>query len=178
MNWDKSRSNSNTLLVMRNRNNICNLEYCYLHAENLGIIPKLEPHSVKAPSKDQELAIFNKVYNIASYTRRRIIFTINKYNISQPSASKFDSLKRNLVYWCLKEKNFKKCYVFWCFVCSLIEFFWFKTNLVENYLLIIRFINPFQNSVDFTLFLLAIYSDVVCLQQRSNISKKNSSFLR
>ena len=50
-------------------------------AENLGLVPILELTSDQESTMDQELASFNKVYDIATYKRRQVCVTIKRYNI-------------------------------------------------------------------------------------------------
>ena len=54
------------------------MEYGYSHAENNGLVPILEAYSVEASSIDQELDILNEVYDIVSFNRRQIGFSIKK----------------------------------------------------------------------------------------------------
>ena len=53
------------------------------NAENLGLVPILELTSDKESTMDQELANCNKVYDIATYNRRQVCFTIKKYNVKK-----------------------------------------------------------------------------------------------
>ena len=53
-------------------------------AENLGLVPIYEAKSGKETTKDQELDICNRVYEIATYNMRRVYVTIKKYNVNKP----------------------------------------------------------------------------------------------
>ena len=53
-------------------------------AENLGLVPIYETKSGKETTKDQELDICNRVYEIATYNMRRVYVTIKKYNVNKP----------------------------------------------------------------------------------------------
>ena len=53
-------------------------------AENLDLFPVLDLTSDKESTMNQELANCNKVYDIATYTRRKVCVTIKKYNVNKP----------------------------------------------------------------------------------------------
>ena len=53
-------------------------------AENLGLVPIYEAKSGKEPTMDQELEICNRVYEIATYTMRRVCVTVKKYSVNKP----------------------------------------------------------------------------------------------
>ena len=52
-------------------------------AENLGLVPVYEAKSSKESTKDQELDICHRVYEIATYNMRRVCVTIKKYNVNK-----------------------------------------------------------------------------------------------
>ena len=53
-------------------------------AENLGLVPVLEPYSDKDSTMEQELANFHAVYDIATYKKMRVCVTIKKYSVNKP----------------------------------------------------------------------------------------------
>ena len=53
-------------------------------AENLGLIPVLEPYSDKDSTMEQELANFHAVYDIAKHKKRRVCVTIKMYSVNKP----------------------------------------------------------------------------------------------
>ena len=53
-------------------------------AENLGLVPLLEPNSDKDSTMQQELANCHAVYDIATYKKRRVCVTIKKYSVTKP----------------------------------------------------------------------------------------------
>ena len=53
-------------------------------AENLGLVPIYEAKSGKESTRDQELDICNRIYEIATYDMRRVCVTIKKYSVSKP----------------------------------------------------------------------------------------------
>ena len=53
-------------------------------AENLGLVPLLEPNSDKDSTMQQELANCHAVYDISTYKKRRVCVTIKKYTVSKP----------------------------------------------------------------------------------------------
>ena len=54
-------------------------------AENLGLVPVLEPNLDKESTMEQELANCHTVYDIATYKKRRVSVTIKKYSVKKPS---------------------------------------------------------------------------------------------
>ena len=58
-------------------------------AENLGLVPVLEPYSDKDSTMEQELANFHAVYDAATYKKRRVCVTMKKYSVKAilPSVS-------------------------------------------------------------------------------------------
>ena len=61
-------------------------------AENLGLVPIYEAKPGQESTRDQELEICNRVYEIATYNMRRVCVTINKYSVNKPPTFRFDSL--------------------------------------------------------------------------------------
>ena len=53
-------------------------------AENLGLVPVLEPYSDKDSTMEQELANCHAVYEVATYKKRRVCVTIKKYRVNKP----------------------------------------------------------------------------------------------
>ena len=53
-------------------------------AENLGLVPVLEPYSDKDSTMEQELANCHAVYDVTTYTKRRVCVTIKKYSVNKP----------------------------------------------------------------------------------------------
>ena len=53
-------------------------------AENLGLVPVLEPYSDKDSTMEQELANCHAVYDVATYKKRRVCVTIKKYSVNKP----------------------------------------------------------------------------------------------
>ena len=53
-------------------------------AENLGLVPVLEPNSDKDSNMEQELANCHAVYDVATYKKRRVCVTIKKYTVNKP----------------------------------------------------------------------------------------------
>ena len=53
-------------------------------AENLGLVPVLEPYSDKDSTMEQELANCHAVYDVATYKKRRVSVTIKKYSVNKP----------------------------------------------------------------------------------------------
>ena len=47
-------------------------------AENLGLVPVLEPYSDKDSTMEQELANCQAMYDVATYKKRRVCVTIKK----------------------------------------------------------------------------------------------------
>ena len=56
-------------------------------AENLGLVPVLEPCSDKDSTMEQELANSHAVYDVAIYKMRRVCVTIKKYSVNKPPYS-------------------------------------------------------------------------------------------
>ena len=54
-------------------------------AENLGLVPLLEPHSDKDSTMEQKPANCHAVYDVATYKKRRVCVTIKKYNVNKPA---------------------------------------------------------------------------------------------
>ena len=54
------------------------------NAENLGLVPVLEPYSDKDSTMEQELANCRAVYDVATYKKRRVCVTIKKYSVNKP----------------------------------------------------------------------------------------------
>ena len=53
-------------------------------AENLGLVPLLEPYSNKESTMEQELANCHAVYDVATYKKRRVCVRIKKYSLNKP----------------------------------------------------------------------------------------------
>ena len=53
-------------------------------AENLGLVPVLEPYSDKDSTMEQELANCHAVYDVATYKKRRVCVTIKRYSVNKP----------------------------------------------------------------------------------------------
>ena len=53
-------------------------------AENLGLVPVLEPYSEKDSTMEQELANWHAVYDVATYKKWRVRVTIKKYGVNKP----------------------------------------------------------------------------------------------
>ena len=53
-------------------------------AENLGLVPVLEPYSDKDSTMKQELANCHAVYDVATYKKRKVCATIKKYSVNKP----------------------------------------------------------------------------------------------
>ena len=53
-------------------------------AENLGLVPINKAKSGQESTLDQELDICNRVYEIATYSMKRVIATIKKYSVTKP----------------------------------------------------------------------------------------------
>ena len=53
-------------------------------AENLRLVPVLEPYSDKDSTMEQELANCHAVYDVATYKKRRVCVTIKKYSVNKP----------------------------------------------------------------------------------------------
>ena len=53
-------------------------------AENLGHVPIYEAKSGKELTMDQELEIYNRGYEKATYNMRRVFVTIKTYNVNKP----------------------------------------------------------------------------------------------
>ena len=53
-------------------------------AENLGLVPLLEPYSDQDSTMEQELTNCHAVYDIATYKKRRVFVTIKKYSVNKP----------------------------------------------------------------------------------------------
>ena len=53
-------------------------------AENLGLVPVLEPYSEKDSTMEQELANCHAVYDVAKNKKRRVCVTIKKYSVNKP----------------------------------------------------------------------------------------------
>ena len=57
----------------------------FIHdAENVGLVPVLEPYCDKDSTMEQELANCHAVYDIAAYQKRKVCFTIKKYSVNKP----------------------------------------------------------------------------------------------
>ena len=54
-------------------------------AENLGLVPVLEPYSDKDSTMEQELANCHAVYDVAAYKKRKVFVTIKQYSVNKPS---------------------------------------------------------------------------------------------
>ena len=75
--WKVSTSLSQ---LKRRRSNIGNPEYCYSWCWKLGLLPIYEAKSGKKSTMDQELDIWKRVHEIATYNMRRVCVTIKKYS--------------------------------------------------------------------------------------------------
>ena len=53
-------------------------------AENLGLVPIYETKTGEDSTMDQELDICNRVYEIATYSMRRVWVTMKKYHVNKP----------------------------------------------------------------------------------------------
>ena len=53
-------------------------------AENLGLVPVLEPSSGKDSTVEQEIENCLAVYDVATYKKRRVCVIIKKYSVKQP----------------------------------------------------------------------------------------------
>ena len=53
-------------------------------AENLGLVPVLEPYSDKDSTMEQEFANCHAVYDVATYKKRRVCDTVKKYSVNKP----------------------------------------------------------------------------------------------
>ena len=53
-------------------------------AENLGLVPLLEPYSDKDSTMEHELANCDAVYEVATYKKRRVCVTTKKYSVNEP----------------------------------------------------------------------------------------------
>ena len=69
-------------------------------AENLEVVSVLELNSEKHSIKDQELANWNKTYDVAIHIKRQFCVTIKKYNFNKPPSLHSDSILR-----CKRERN-------------------------------------------------------------------------
>ena len=69
------------------------------NAENLGLVPVLEPYSEKDSTMEQELANCHAVYDVATYKKRRVCVTIKKYSVNKPpyKSIRFFTAKENEV---------------------------------------------------------------------------------
>ena len=69
-------------MVISNENTV------FQDAENLGIVPLLEPYSDKDSNIEQELANCQALYDIATYKKRRVCVTIKNYSVFDSSLQK------------------------------------------------------------------------------------------
>ena len=53
-------------------------------AQNLDLVPVLEPYFDKDSTMEQELANCHTVYDVATYKKRRVCVTIKKYSVNKP----------------------------------------------------------------------------------------------
>ena len=79
-----NRENPPSLSWRKRRKDISNRNTVIHDAENLGLVPLLEPNSDKDSTMEQELANCHAVYDIATYKKRRVCVTIKKYSVSKP----------------------------------------------------------------------------------------------
>ena len=81
MNRDKSKKPGKSILVKK-KERISAIRNTVIHdAENLGIVPVLEPYS------DKDSTMFRNchaVYDVAIYKKRKVCVTINKYGVKKP----------------------------------------------------------------------------------------------
>ena len=54
------------------------------NAENIGLVFLLKPYSDKDSTIEQELASFSAVYDIATYMKRKVFVTIEKFSVNKP----------------------------------------------------------------------------------------------
>ena len=84
MNRDKSRKNQQVYLGEKGER-ISAIRNTVIHdAENLELVPLLEPYSDKDSNMEQELANCHAVYDIATNKKRRVRVTIKKYSVNKP----------------------------------------------------------------------------------------------
>ena len=82
-------------------------------AENLGLVPVLEPYSDKDSTMEQELANCHAVYDVATYKKRRVCVTIKKYSMNKQATLHSDSTlhckgERSLEASCLCQLYFER----------------------------------------------------------------------
>ena len=85
MNLDKSKKTQQVYLGEKEGERISAKRNTVIHdAENLGLVPVLEPYSDKDSTMEQELANCYAVYDVATYKNRRVCVTIKKYSVNTP----------------------------------------------------------------------------------------------
>ena len=85
MNLDKSKKTQQVYLGEKEGERISAIRNTVFHdAENLGLVPVLEPYSDKDSTMEQELANCHAVYDVATYKKRRVCATIKKYSVNKP----------------------------------------------------------------------------------------------
>ena len=85
MSWDNSKKDSKSILVKKQEKQSRQLEILlFTMLKTLDLFPVLDLTSDKESTMNQELANCNKVYDIATYTRRKVCVTIKKYNVNKP----------------------------------------------------------------------------------------------
>ena len=74
----------NPFLVKKYMKKISAVRNTVIHdAENLGLVPVLEPYSDK-DSMEQELANCHALYDVATKKKRIVCVTIKKYSVNKP----------------------------------------------------------------------------------------------
>ena len=85
MNRDKSKNSQQVYLGKKEQERMSAIRNTVIHdAENLEIVPLLEPFTGKNSTREQDFANCHAVYDIATYETRRVCVTINKYSVNKP----------------------------------------------------------------------------------------------
>ena len=85
MNRDKSKKSSKSILVKKKGKRYQQYGILlFTMLKNLGLVPVLEPYSDKDSTMEQELANCLAVSDVATYKKRRVCVTIEKYSVNKP----------------------------------------------------------------------------------------------
>ena len=85
MNRDKSKKPRQVYLGEKEGERTSAIRNTVIHdAETLGLVPVLEPYSDQDSTMEQELANCHAAYDVATYKKRRVCVTIQKYSVNKP----------------------------------------------------------------------------------------------
>ena len=73
MNRDKSKKSIKSILVKKGERLSAKRNTVVHNAENLGLVPVLEPYSDKDSTMEQEFANCHAVYDVATYRKRKCV---------------------------------------------------------------------------------------------------------